>query len=328
MKLKIGYITPLPPVQSGVAYYASFLIPYLARLTEITLFITNDVEADLWSQYGHIKPLNELHDCWSKYDVLIYHMGNSAYHSEVYRYAMMYSGIVVLHDYSLHHFIEHQRSETPQNYLREMVYDNGREGIKRAWRVLRDHEAVDFFSAPLCKRLIDSQRGIIVHSRYVENLINGHSGSIPVCTIPLPNTVQIQNKIDGVLPEPFSRADIGLPHDSFVIVAAGNITVNKQIPFLLEVIARLHSDHLPVFLLMIGALDTISSRLNDIIQLLALESRVIQIGYVEETKTFLRWIRTADVLVNLRYPTLGETSGVVLQGLALGVPTIVFDHGW
>jgi glycosyltransferase involved in cell wall biosynthesis len=35
-----------------------------------------------------------------------------------------------------------------------------------------------------------------------------------------------------------------------------------------------------------------------------------------------------DVLVNLRSPTMGETSGSVIRGLGLGKPMLVSDVGW
>jgi glycosyltransferase involved in cell wall biosynthesis len=35
-----------------------------------------------------------------------------------------------------------------------------------------------------------------------------------------------------------------------------------------------------------------------------------------------------DVLVNLRYPTMGETSGSVIRALSLGKPIVVSDVGW
>ena len=35
-----------------------------------------------------------------------------------------------------------------------------------------------------------------------------------------------------------------------------------------------------------------------------------------------------DVLVNLRSPTMGETSGSVIRGLSLGKPMLVSDLGW
>jgi glycosyltransferase involved in cell wall biosynthesis len=36
----------------------------------------------------------------------------------------------------------------------------------------------------------------------------------------------------------------------------------------------------------------------------------------------------SDVLVNLRYPTMGETSGSVIRALSLGKPSVVSDVGW
>ena len=35
-----------------------------------------------------------------------------------------------------------------------------------------------------------------------------------------------------------------------------------------------------------------------------------------------------DVLVNLRYPTMGETSGSVIRALSVGKPLLVSDVGW
>ena len=33
-------------------------------------------------------------------------------------------------------------------------------------------------------------------------------------------------------------------------------------------------------------------------------------------------------MLNLRYPTLGETSGAALRVMAASRPLVVFDHGW
>ena len=47
------------------------------------------------------------------------------------------------------------------------------------------------------------------------------------------------------------------------------------------------------------------------------------------TKTTLRPLLMAcDVLVSLRWPTMGETSASVIRALAAGRPTIVSDVGW
>ena len=47
-----------------------------------------------------------------------------------------------------------------------------------------------------------------------------------------------------------------------------------------------------------------------------------------EHDAFLAAIRSVDVCVNLRDPTMGETSAVVTQALQMGTPVIASDVGW
>ena len=48
--------------------------------------------------------------------------------------------------------------------------------------------------------------------------------------------------------------------------------------------------------------------------------------YLDED-TFFRHIAAADCLVNLRYPSVGESSGTLTRALALGLPAIVYNFG-
>ena len=49
--------------------------------------------------------------------------------------------------------------------------------------------------------------------------------------------------------------------------------------------------------------------------------------YVPEERLW-SLMAACDVLVNLRSPTMGETSGSVIRGLSLGKPMLVSDVGW
>jgi hypothetical protein len=53
---------------------------------------------------------------------------------------------------------------------------------------------------------------------------------------------------------------------------------------------------------------------------------VILVGHTE-LDDFLRYMVAADVAVNLRYPTAGETSGTLIRLLGLGKPVIVSNLG-
>jgi glycosyltransferase involved in cell wall biosynthesis len=61
---------------------------------------------------------------------------------------------------------------------------------------------------------------------------------------------------------------------------------------------------------------------------LDLTGAVTHIDYVPELSRFVDWVYTADIVINLREPTMGETSATALRAMAAGRPLIVFDHGW
>ena len=50
-------------------------------------------------------------------------------------------------------------------------------------------------------------------------------------------------------------------------------------------------------------------------------------GYVDEERLW-SLMASCDVLVTLRSPTMGETSGTVVRALSLGKPLVVSDVGW
>ena len=53
-----------------------------------------------------------------------------------------------------------------------------------------------------------------------------------------------------------------------------------------------------------------------------------QIGYVPELAGFIDWIHTSDFVINLRNPTVGETSATALRAMAAARPLIDDDPGW
>jgi glycosyltransferase involved in cell wall biosynthesis len=106
----------------------------------------------------------------------------------------------------------------------------------------------------------------------------------------------------------------------------GNLNMNKRIPQLLEAFTIFRRAHPGARLLLVGA----SAERFDLsrrLERLALADGVIREDYVNESRMWSLMAR-CDVLVNLRYPTMGETSGSVIRGLSLGKPMIVSDVGW
>jgi glycosyltransferase involved in cell wall biosynthesis len=107
----------------------------------------------------------------------------------------------------------------------------------------------------------------------------------------------------------------------------GNVNASKRIPQLLEAFARLHADRRESRLLLVGAVSP-GFDLDRRLQRLGLDGAGIERqGYVDETRLW-QLMMAADVHVNLRSPTMGETSGTAIRALSLGKPLVVSDVGW
>src|SRR5262249_47013243 len=60
---------------------------------------------------------------------------------------------------------------------------------------------------------------------------------------------------------------------------------------------------------------------------LELPEGVVREPYVDEERLW-SLMAACDAIVNLRSPTMGETSGSVIRALSLGKPLVVSDVGW
>ena len=81
---RLSMFTPMPPARTGVAHYASMLIPALQKHAEVEV-ITDDRQPAT----GH----------------RIYQLGNNPHHEWIYKQAIQHPGVIVLHDIVLHHLI-------------------------------------------------------------------------------------------------------------------------------------------------------------------------------------------------------------------------------
>jgi glycosyltransferase involved in cell wall biosynthesis len=166
---------------------------------------------------------------------------------------------------------------------------------------------------PLVTPVLDLAEGVIVHSHYVERKVleTGYAG--PVCR------VQLQNwPVEEVEP-----ADLpGSP----IIGCFGNLNMNKRIPQLLEAFAEFRKKRPDAKLLLVGrAVERFD--LARRLERLELGDSLIREDFVPEER-FWALMAACDVLVNLRSPTMGETSGAVIGSLSLGKAMIVSDVGW
>jgi glycosyltransferase involved in cell wall biosynthesis len=129
-------------------------------------------------------------------------------------------------------------------------------------------------------------------------------------------------------PDPPRGADGLFPGRAPVVGCIGNLNPAKRIPQLLDAFARLRETHPQALLVLAGAP---SSALDVEAEArghgLRLGEDVLLRGYVSEDELW-SLMAACDVCVNLRWPTMGETSAAAIQVLALGKPLVVSDVGW
>ena len=320
-RLQIAYFSPLPPVRSGIADYSSELLPYLARYADISLFtaVPHEIDAALAKAFP-ILPMQDYPEKRWQYDVPLYQLGNSNHHEAIYQMFLRYPGIVTLHDYSLHHFISHRTAGQNHffGYLRELGYELGQQGVEQARQIRTGIRPHQLFDIPLNKRLLDLSLGLIVHSRYAQKLVQLRKSSVPVIVIP---------QSVSVFANESRRRRLPWPDDAVIFASVGQITAEKQIEFALHAFKEVRQTIPNAYYLVVGE-QTGATDLSTTIDSLGLSDSVWLTGHVSDEQEFIDWISSADIIINLRYPTVGETSRTALCALAAGRPLIVFDHGW
>ena len=319
--LRIAYFSPLPPERSGIADYSRELLPHLAREAEIVLYAADPgiVDEEMRAQF-EVRELGHFRQERNQFDVALYQMGNSEYHASIYPTLTHFPGVVVLHDYAIHHFIAHRTLIQGDfaGYAREMGYALGAQGMHLAHAVHLGQAPSAAFEVALNDRLLDSSLGLIVHSAYVADKIRRRGFERPLMIIP----AQIEER-----PGRSRRDDLKLEDDGVLFASFGMITKQKQIEMALRVFQRVRESIPDAHYLLVGeALPEVD--LQAIVAELGLVGSVTHVGYVPDLDVFVDWLHTADVVINLREPTVGETSATALRAMAAGRPLIVFDHGW
>jgi glycosyltransferase involved in cell wall biosynthesis len=321
--LRIAYFSPLSPERSGIADYSEELLPHLAPSARVTLFasVPEMVSGRLQAAF-EVRPIADYGAARWQYDIALYHMGDSLFHEAIYGTLLRYPGITVLHDHGLHHFMTTRTIPRGNfaGYAREMGYALGTEGVGLAYRIRSGRAEHPLYTVPLNERVLDRSMGLIVHSEYAERRIKSVRPGVPVAVVPAPICVD-----HGPLR---SRRELGCSENTLLFVSAGQVITTKQVTLALGAFARLLPDFPHALFAVIGEEPQDDLDLHSWLQQRGLGDAVLCTGYLADIRDFVSWIAASDVMVNLRSPTVGETSATALRGLAAGRPVIVSNHGW
>jgi glycosyltransferase involved in cell wall biosynthesis len=320
---KLAYISPLPPEKSGISDYSAELLPELARHYDIEVVVNQKDVTDTWIKNNlPVRSVEWFCRNASSYDRVLYHFGNSPFHSHMFGLLQQYPGVVVMHDFFLSSVLAYEEivKAIPSIWMNALYGSHGYKAVKM--RLLDAEYAKMHYPANL--DVLQGALGIIVHSEFSKQLAEKWYGeNVDWVVIPLLRVPAIDvNRVEA-------RRKLNLNDDAFLVCSFGIIGPLKLNHRLLDAwLASSLSRDERCILVFVGQNHggEYGAKLLETIQRSGCEKRIRITGWVDHA-TFRQYLAAADMAVQLRTLSRGETSAAVLDCMNYGLPTIVNAHG-
>src|SRR5690606_27015819 len=98
---RMAYVSPMPPVPSGIADYSAELLPALREYYDIDVIIAQSEPPGRGAEGLAVRDAGWFDAHAHGYDRVVYHFGNSPYHAHMVGLLRRHPGVVVLHDFFL-----------------------------------------------------------------------------------------------------------------------------------------------------------------------------------------------------------------------------------
>ncbi len=325
-KRKLAYFSPLPPLQSGIADYSVQLILELARYYEIDVFVAQtEVSEPHLSANFTIRHWQSFEQDAGHYERILYHLGNSVFHSHMFDLIERHPGVVVLHDFFMSGILSHLdlQQEKPGAWSRALYASHGYHALLARKNAPRLVDVV--MQYPCNSAVIDHADGVIVHSEYSLQLARtwyrGEADET-FAQVPLMRGMPLDISRDKI------RGELALKADDFLVCSFGGLGETKLNHRLLRAWLNSPLAQDPQCHLVFVGVHAGGDYGDDMLQAIAAsrtDGRIRITGFAEPA-TFRAYLTAADAGVQLRTMSRGETSAAVLDCMSYGLPTIINAH--
>lgn len=311
----LAFVSPLPPQASGIADYSRELLPSLAYHYDITV-VTETPVADTRLQAGfpRLDPAEFLQES-GRFERVLYQIGNSSFHRfQIEDLLPNCPGVVVLHDAYLSNYVDwlaHERGR-PDDLRIALLQSHGYPAL----RFDTEHGRLASLAAyPCTLPVLQDSLGLIQHSYHGVDVLRRHFGAGAADAI----TVIPHLRTDRAVPDrAAARAMLDIPEDAFVVCSLGVVTPLKCPGLLAEAWRRSGLG---------GRLVFVGDAPQELRQELADPEAGIQFTGRVAREAYDAWIASADVAVQWRLGSRGESSGAVADVLIAGKPLVCNSHG-
>lgn len=321
--------SPLPPQPNGIADYTYELLTGLSQHYNCTVVVEGSARTArapdrvaIISDGDYLRRAAEFVETTH-----IYQIGNNPDHIYILPFLSQTPGIVVLHDPSLHHLASCVSADLGdfRGYADALEAEHGAAGrvLGEQFSQYRLSDAWKYLDMPLIRGLIGPSAGTIVHSHYAKIKVLARVPEAIVTVVPHHYHPPARDEVES--PAEIRRR-LNIDDNEVFLLSLGFVTKSKQIDLALRALASIRLQLPPFKYVIAGELRPEEVDVEALVVELELTEHVIVLGYVDE-RDFFALVQAANIVINLRYPVGGETSGTMTRALGAGACVIVVDRG-
>lgn len=320
---RLAMITPAPPAESGIAHYSATLIRALQRFYRIDLVLRAGLTTNDPFILANCRVIddNQFRRQCKDYDRVVYHFGNSDHHTHMCDLIKECPGVVVLHDFfvsGLSEWREHH-GNVPGNWCNDLNESHGLGAL------LERHTAPDLLAVvkkyPCSYATTRHALGVLCHSQEAKDLQlrwHGREAARDWAVIPMIRAMpKLPSRADA-------RRSLGIGDGEFIVCAFGILGESKLNHHLIEAWSTSSAGkHAKSRLIFVGGYgpQAYHEQLCAMAEASPASGSIEFAGWVDDSD-YWTYLASADVAVQLRGNTRGETSAATLDAMMAGVPVV------
>jgi glycosyltransferase involved in cell wall biosynthesis len=327
---RIAVFAPLQSSHVPATVYVTAMLPHWSKHFDIEIVAGGDTPrlGDVQGRFRLVE-VSELREHRDRYETVLYVLGNSELHAEMYELLGEIPGIALMLDGSLGRLVDwlEASGRRPGILLRELMSGNTTEAMRDLDAAEQGDLSVDTLVArhPLARRVPLHASGIIFQTHSARStLLRAYPdlAGVASCVVPPASMHRYNGATRGE-----ARAALGLAAHEVLIASFGPLDETARVHVLLGALARSPiANRANVRVALVGELATSSyrSRIADLLAQHPLSERIVITGAVDGG-TQLQYRGACDIAVQLGRSS-DFSSATIHAALEMGCATIVADE--
>lgn len=320
-KAKIAILTPWPEQETGIASYQYRLTPYLQKYYDIDIY--TDSASMKQKTYRDIcfKKIEEFEQNSREYKHVLYQIGNNVeFHKSIYEKLEKYGGIGEIHDYILTPFFFHSYflKGNLDAFKKAMETGYGEKGLQEFAHCEKTMMQPDMYEYPMTHTIAKCSKKLIFHNNWSVKQIGMKEATV----IPLAcfDTFTCdEDTVKSVVERLKKKYRV---EGEIVIGCFGWVNENKRPLVIVQAVNELLKCGYRMKLFFWGKAQ--DAQVLNLAKELQIQDSVFVSGYLSEEE-YEAALDMTDIVVNLRYPSMGESSATLCEAFKYGKAVIVSE---